>query len=175
MDGEDGAGNIIEGGWREEESPSGLTPISHVGSNRLITCMMCIINFVIPDTQEQLPELEMVTNHTSIVTKEKFVGSTIMCDEQIHISYTTRIKNWKSKIGIWIIIISWCGIVHGWSREVTLGREFSIEFYVNQNLLDLQLCNGLLSSSEAMQCCCYLLPIVAFLIYLLFPSLLVFL
>ena len=34
VDGEDGEGNIIGGSWREEENPSGLTSISHVGSNR---------------------------------------------------------------------------------------------------------------------------------------------
>ena len=34
VDGEDGAGNIVEGSWREEEEPTGLIPLSHVGSNR---------------------------------------------------------------------------------------------------------------------------------------------
>eukprot|EP00731_Ephydatia_muelleri_P029865 Em0021g388a len=30
VDGEDGAGNIVEGSWREEEEPTGLIPLSHV-------------------------------------------------------------------------------------------------------------------------------------------------
>ena len=34
VDGEDDAGNIVEGSWREEEEPTGLQPLSHVGSNR---------------------------------------------------------------------------------------------------------------------------------------------
>ena len=34
IDGEDGAGNIVEGSWREEEGPTGLIPLSHIGSNR---------------------------------------------------------------------------------------------------------------------------------------------
>lgn len=34
VDGEDGAGNTVEGSWREEEEPTGLIPLSHIGSNR---------------------------------------------------------------------------------------------------------------------------------------------
>lgn len=34
VDGEDGGGNIVQGNWREEEQPSGLTRVSQVGSNR---------------------------------------------------------------------------------------------------------------------------------------------
>ena len=44
----------------------------------------------------------MIINHTLIVTKEKFTGSMMMCNEQIHINY---IIQEKSKIGIWIIMI----------------------------------------------------------------------
>ena len=35
MDGEDGARNVVEGTWRDEDS-SALTPISQVGSNRYV-------------------------------------------------------------------------------------------------------------------------------------------
>ena len=35
VDGEDSNGNIVQGTWREDDSPSGMTAISHTGSNRL--------------------------------------------------------------------------------------------------------------------------------------------
>lgn len=35
VDGEDGTGNIVQGSWREENSPLGITAISHTGGNRL--------------------------------------------------------------------------------------------------------------------------------------------
>ena len=37
VDGEDGAGNTIDGVWRADEDPcSGLQPLQHVGSNRFV-------------------------------------------------------------------------------------------------------------------------------------------
>ena len=36
VDGEDSAGNIIQGSWREEEGPTGLIPLSYIGSNRFV-------------------------------------------------------------------------------------------------------------------------------------------
>ena len=32
--GEDGSGNVINGTWREEQSPGGLQPVGSVGGNR---------------------------------------------------------------------------------------------------------------------------------------------
>lgn len=37
VDGEDGSGNVVQGLWRQEsDQASGITPVSQIGSNRLI-------------------------------------------------------------------------------------------------------------------------------------------
>ena len=37
VDGEDGCGNVIEGGWRQDEDMNcGIQPISHTGSNMYV-------------------------------------------------------------------------------------------------------------------------------------------
>ena len=38
IDGEDSAGNVIEGSWRTEDDGTGLQPLESVGWNRLRTC-----------------------------------------------------------------------------------------------------------------------------------------
>ena len=35
VDGEDGAGNVINGSWRDDDNRSGLEALSHISSNRL--------------------------------------------------------------------------------------------------------------------------------------------
>ena len=38
IDGEDSAGNVIEGSWRAEHDGTGLQPLGSVGWNSLSTC-----------------------------------------------------------------------------------------------------------------------------------------
>ena len=47
IDGEDGAGNVIDGSWRDDEDPStGLEPLRRVGGNRYFSICTSIYNFL---------------------------------------------------------------------------------------------------------------------------------
>ena len=48
IDGEDGAGNIFDGGWRGDEDPcGGLVSVAHAGSNRFVPyCNLMLISII---------------------------------------------------------------------------------------------------------------------------------
>ena len=81
MDGEDGSGNHIDGGWRQdEESNSGMQSISPTGSNRCIVYYhySIIHGRFYAGTLGQLPRLETYIEVTSALHQAKLLGNTII-------------------------------------------------------------------------------------------------
>ena len=79
IDGEDGSGNLIDGGWRQdEETNSGMKSISQAGSNMCVA--YCIINNIYSlsytGTLGQQPRLETCTKITLALRLEKLLGNT---------------------------------------------------------------------------------------------------
>ena len=86
IDGEDGAGNVIEGSWRDDEDPAtGLEPLRRAGGNRyfsvykIMTYIMTLYYFSVTPDQQQTQGMH--TETTLIHQPGRLPGSTITFEE----------------------------------------------------------------------------------------------